>query len=94
MYYQRLSTPHAELLRSEEFRGQFHGITLEDVCRSAASGEGPLAAIEDPTGGESADVEATIRGVAKNIFLLNAFLLNGTCSETPKGDDDETVDGR
>ena len=93
MYYQRLSSPHAGLLRSDEFTDGFLGLELGDFCLFTESGEGPVAAIEDPTDGASPDVDATIRGVMKNLFLLNAFHLDSTCPETPKGVDDENVDG-
>jgi hypothetical protein len=94
MYYQRLSSPHAKLLRGESFTDRFVGLDLRDFCLFAEAGEGPVAAVGDPTGGATADVAATLRGVAKNLYLLNAFHLEGTCDEASKGDDHEAQDAR
>ncbi|MBD3368718.1 MAG: hypothetical protein GF405_11195 [Candidatus Eisenbacteria bacterium] len=93
MYYQRLSSPHAKALRSDAFVSQFIGLTLKDFCRFRERGEGPAGSIDDPTEKGTPDVAATRRGVAKNLFLLNAFHLGGACDGTRKGGNDEPDDG-
>jgi len=84
-FYQRLSSPHAKLLRSDSFLTSFVGLDIGDFCRLNETGDGPAADIEDPTGGVTPDFRGTLRGVAKNLFLLGAFHFDATCPPDTEG---------
>jgi hypothetical protein len=82
-FFQRLESPAARQLRSKEFRVQFEGLTLADFYKHdyyAAAQPGTkadkVAAIKppalDPTG--APDYEATLRGLRKNLILLDYFV--------------------
>src|SRR5215831_9639550 len=82
-FFQRLESPAARQLRSKEFRAQFNGLTLADFYKHdyyAAVNPGAkadkVAAIAAPpldTSGKP-DYEASIRGVRKNLILLDIFV--------------------
>jgi len=81
--FQRLESPAARQLRSKEFRGQFEGLTLGDFYKHdyyAAVDPGAKAdkvgAIKPPTLDASGrpDYEASLRGLRKNLILLDFFL--------------------
>ena len=82
-FFQRLESPAARQLRSKEFRAQFTGLTLADFYKHdyyAAADPGAkadkVAAIKppalDPAG--QPDYEASLRGVRKNLILLDYFV--------------------
>lgn len=82
-FFQRLESPAARQLRSKEFRAQFAGLNLGDFYKHdyyAAVEPGAkadkLAAIKppplDPSG--QPDYEASVRGVRKNLILLDSFV--------------------
>ena len=82
-FFQRLESPAALQLRSKEFRAQFDGLSLADFYKhdyyaSAQPGAkaDKLAAIKppalDPSG--KPDYEASIRGLRKNLILLDYFV--------------------
>jgi hypothetical protein len=82
-FFQRLESPAARQLRSKEFRAQFEGLSLADFYKhdyyaSAQPGAkaDKLAAIKapalDPSG--KPDYEASIRGLRKNLILLDCFV--------------------
>lgn len=82
-FYQRLESPAARQLRSKEFRAQFTGLTLADFYKhdyyalvEPGAKADKVAAIKpppiDPRG--MPDYEASIRGVRKNLILLDYFV--------------------
>jgi hypothetical protein len=82
-FFQRLESPAARQLRAKEFRAQFTGLTLADLYKHdyyAIADPGAkadkIAAIHkpalDPAG--LPDYEATIRGIRKNLILLDYFV--------------------
>lgn len=82
-FFQRLESPAARQLRSKEFRAQFAGLTLGDFYKHdyyAAVDPGAKAdkvnGIKppplDPSG--QPDYEASLRGVRKNLILLDFFV--------------------
>jgi hypothetical protein len=82
-FFQRLESPAARQLKSKEFLGQFAGLTLADFYKHdyyAAAEPGAKAdkvgAIKppalDPAG--KPDYNAAIRGVRKNLILLDTFV--------------------
>lgn len=73
-YYQKLSSPEAKELRSNYFTGQFNGLALEDFYKSNEPGS-RISNIKDPTKNSHEDFRYTLRGLKKNIILLNEFIL-------------------
>jgi len=82
-FFQRLESPAARELRKEEFRKQFNGLTLADFYKHdyyAAVDPGAkadkVAAIHPPALDASGrpDYEASLRGVRKNLILLDFFV--------------------
>ena len=77
-YYQRVSSPEASKFRSNEFTGQFKGLTLADFYRYNISesklSDGLVAKIIDYSLNSSEDFRATLRGIKKDLILLDYFL--------------------
>ena len=77
-YYQRISSPEASKFRSNEFTGQFKGLTLGDFSRynilDNQLSEGPVAKIVDHSLNSPEDFRATLRGIKKDLILLDYFL--------------------
>jgi hypothetical protein len=83
LFFQRLESPVAKQLRSKEFRTQFSGLSLADFYKHdyyAAIDPGSkadrLAALKLPVIDASGDpdYEASLRGVRKNLILLDYFI--------------------
>lgn len=82
-FFQRLESPAARQLRAREFLAQFAGLTLADFYKHdyyAAAQPGAkadkVAAIQPPAVDASGkpDYVATLRGVRKNLILLDYFV--------------------
>src|SRR6266568_8424183 len=82
-FFQRLESPIARQLRSKEFRSQFEGLTLGDFYKhdyyasvEPSAKADKLAAIKPPAldAGGRPDYEASLRGVKKNLILLDFFV--------------------
>lgn len=82
-FFQRLESPAAGALRDKAFRSQFEGLTLADFYKhdyyAAAEPGSPhdkLAAAKPPKLGPEGkpDYEATLRGIRKNLILLDFFV--------------------
>jgi hypothetical protein len=82
-FFQRLESPAARQLRSKDFRAQFTGLTLADFYKHdyyAAADPGAkadkLAAVKAPAldPGGRPDYEAALRGLRKNLILLDYFV--------------------
>jgi len=77
-YYQRISSPESAKFRDNAFTGQFKGLSLEDFYQYDISGdntkEGRVAEIADPSKDSHEDFKATLRGIKKNLILLDEFL--------------------
>jgi hypothetical protein len=81
-FFQRIESPAAAALRKKTFRNQFTGLTLADfykhdfyVVAEPTNDKDRIAAIK-PDGVPSAgmvDYQATIRGLRKNLVLLDVF---------------------
>jgi len=83
MFFQRLESPVAKALRRREFRSRFSGLTLADFYKhdyyavtEPGSARDRVAQIGSPVEDERArpDVEASVRGVRKNLILLDIFV--------------------
>jgi hypothetical protein len=82
-FFQRLESPAARQLRGKEFRAQFAGLTLGDFYKhdyyaavEPGSRSDKLAAIKVPPleGNGKVDYEAALRGIRKNLILLDFFV--------------------
>jgi hypothetical protein len=82
-FFQRLESPAAEQLRSKEFRSQFKGVSLADFYKhdyyaavdpkSSADRVGKIKPPKLNSGGQQ-DYDATVRGIRKNLLLLDFFV--------------------
>jgi hypothetical protein len=70
-YYQRLTSPEAKKFRDPAFTKQFTGLTLADFYKGK-----PQEQIKDPTEKSNTDFKATLRGMFKNLILMDVFKLN------------------
>jgi hypothetical protein len=82
-FFQRLESPIAQQLRAKDFRAQFEGLTLADFYKhdyyskaEPGSAADKVGKIKTPTMDASGkpDYEASIRGVRKNLILLDFFV--------------------
>lgn len=82
-FFQRLESAAAKELRKKDFRAQFAGLTLADFYKhdyyavaEPGSEKDKVAKIQDPTTTEAgkADYQATLRGIRKNLILLDIFV--------------------
>lgn len=71
-YYQKISSPEAGKFTDSAFTEEFKGLALADFCEP----KGRLSGINDPTEKSHEDFAATLRGVKKNLILLDEFMLN------------------
>ena len=82
-FFQRLESPAAAALRDKAFRAQFDGLTLADFYKhdyylvaepgAAADKVGKLAPPRVDAAGKP-DYDATIRGIRKDLILLDLFV--------------------
>jgi len=68
-YYQKMSSPEASRFMDKNFTKQFIGIGLEDFIKGNID-------IEDPSKKSHEDFLATLRGLKKNLILLDRLRLN------------------
>ena len=84
-YYQKISSPESAKFRDSAFTAQFTGLNLTDFSGYDVSGkkatEGKLAKISDPSASSAGDFKATLRGLKKNLILLDEFL-HGSAAKT------------
>jgi hypothetical protein len=82
-FFQRLESPAGKALRNKEFRARFNGLTLADFYKhdyyavaEPKSEKDKVGRIDDPTGDPEGrpDFQATVRGVRKNLILLDLFV--------------------
>ncbi|MBU0548247.1 MAG: hypothetical protein KJ710_01950 [Candidatus Omnitrophica bacterium] len=77
-YYQRISSPESSKFRGIQFTSQFKGLSLADFSKYNISNnslsEGRITKIADLSANSSEDFRATMRGIKKNLILLNEFL--------------------
>jgi len=77
-YYQRISSPESSKFRASQFTGQFKGLSLEDFYKYSVSNnslsEGRITKISDPSVNSPEDFRATLRGIKKDLILLDEFL--------------------
>lgn len=84
-FFQRIESPAAKALKSRSFRTQFSGLTLADFYKhdyfkvadpaSDKDKVGRIAAPDVGAGGQQ-DYQASLRGLRKNLILLDMFVFN------------------
>jgi len=75
-YFQRISSPEARAFKNKKFTGQFTGITLTDFYSDVRTDTGSrLNTIKDPSKNQYKDFINTLRGIKKNLILLDIFKL-------------------
>ena len=67
-YYQKMSSPEAAKFMDKKFTSRLNGLTLDDLMKGSFS-------INDPSAKSPEDFRATIRGLKKNMLLINTLLL-------------------
>ncbi len=76
MYFQKMSNPNAKSFRSDSFYKQFIGLSMNDFkSYDPVTGKqvGKLALIKNPAPKADADFKATLRGIKKNLILMQEF---------------------
>jgi len=81
LYYQKISSPEAKKFRDTSFTQQFVGLTLSDFyhhddLRGMTCPSDNIAKIQDPSTEHQQDFKSSIRGIKKNLILLDKFILN------------------
>jgi hypothetical protein len=66
-YFQKLTSRQAKKLRSAEFGRQFEGLSLKDLDK---------APIKNPAPEAEKDFRAALRGVKKNLILIDEFVFS------------------
>ncbi len=76
-YYQKLSSKNAAKFKAATFTSQFIGLTRADFATfdvKTGKGSGKVAAIKNPAPATDKDFLYTLRGVKKNLILMNTFI--------------------
>ena len=73
-YYQKISSPEARRFRDVTFTDQFKGLTLTEFHKTKET-------ITDPSDNNHEDFLSTMRGIKKNLILLDIFILRGDYDE-------------
>lgn len=82
-FFQRIESPAAKALRNKDFRSHFNGLTLADFYKhdyfaaaDPGSDKDKVGRIPVPDVGEGGkpDYQASIRGLRKNLILLDMFV--------------------
>lgn len=84
LFFQRLESRDARALRGKEWRARFRGLSLADFYkhdhfrRAGGDSADKVAGIGSPApgGAVTADVAASLRGVRKNLILLDFFVFD------------------
>jgi hypothetical protein len=91
LYIQKISGQMANKLRDSRFCRQFNGITLKDFDTydpATGRGSGRIAEIQNPSPESETDFYGVLRGLKKNLILMDAFVFSAqhvsTSVEAPK----------
>jgi hypothetical protein len=68
-YYQKMSSPEAGKFMNTKFTSHFNGLRLDDFIKGNIS-------VNDPSANSPEDFRATLRGLRKNMILLDLLLLS------------------
>ena len=76
LYFQRLSSRHGNLYKTNAFTSQFIGLSIKDFDTFDIvnmKGSGRVTAIKNPAPANDPDFAAIMRGVKKNLVLMEHF---------------------
>ncbi len=76
VYFQRLSSRNGTAYRSGDFTRQFKGLGMKDwdtLNIKTGKGTGKAASIKNPAASEDPDFLAILRGIKKNLVLMEHF---------------------
>ena len=87
MYYQKISSPESRSFRDKAFTDQFAGLSLSDflhhdAMKGSTDPADKVGAIKDPSKKSNGDFLASLRGVKKNLILLDAFVFSAKGAES------------
>ena len=80
LYFQKLTAKAANKLREPTFGKQFAGLSLRDfykydVVTGKENGADKITSIKNPAPDAAADFKSALRGVKKNLILVDEFLM-------------------
>jgi len=80
LYFQKMTAPYAGKFRAKAFGAQFRGLKLSDfisydVAAGKAPAGSPLNKIVNPSADGAKDFLSIMRGVKKNLILMDEFTL-------------------
>ena len=80
-YFQKLTSKYAKQLRAPEFGEQFVGLSLKDFyAYDVVAGKSPAGSevqrVRNPAPEAEADFRAALRGVKKNLILMDEFVFD------------------
>jgi len=77
-FIQKMSSPHSKKFKNKEFTSQFLGLTLLDFNKYHNGVEGnKILTITSPSEKYKDDFDNLIRGLNKNLILLDVFKFDG-----------------
>jgi hypothetical protein len=93
-YYQKMSSPEASVFRKKNFTDQFKGLGLADFLLhdgpiKEENVEDRIAQIKDPSTNSHADFINTLRGLKKNLILIELFNPLGAAEDHPEPEPSE-----
>lgn len=79
LYFQKLTSPEGQKFRSPSFTDQFKGLSLEDFMKFDVKNmkeisPGPVSGIKDASKNSHEDFKNILRGVKKNLILMDKFI--------------------
>jgi len=88
-YYQKMSSPEASLFRKKTYTEQFKGLRLADFLFhdgniQEENAEDLIATIKDPSTKSHEDFLNTLRGIKKNLILIELFNPLGVSEDHPE----------
>jgi len=87
LYFQKLTSRYAKALRDPKFGKQFEGLSLKDFqgydVASGKAVDSRVASIKNPAPGAEKDFRSALRGVKKNLILMDEFVFAGERPKAP-----------
>lgn len=88
LYIQEMKGPHAGKMRAAQFTKQFTGLSLADFEQynvGTQKATGRVAGIKNPAAQAEQDFRSILRGVKKNLILMDEFVRMAPELSSPKG---------
>ena len=82
LYFQKFTSPEGQKFRSKEFTDQFKGLSLTDFLKYDVKNmkeikPGSVLTIKDYSKNSRDDFKNILRGVKKNLILMDVFIFSG-----------------